>query len=149
MAHFYGVLRAGRSETTRTGTKGSGLEAVTASWGGSIRVGLYHDENTGVDMARVTMEPWKGRGESRVLYEGPVGGASEAVKNPARSDVLARDEGTIVEFMPVSRAAKQWFNKNVQSESWQWLGDWLCVDHRVAPDLIAGLEEDGLVVAKE
>jgi len=54
-------------------------------------------------------------------------------------DVLIRCDGTVWTFNPISERAKQWFDENVQSESWQWLGSSLVVDHRWAADLIRGI----------
>lgn len=61
-------------------------------------------------------------------------------------DVTVNDAGSIVQFTPISNAAKAWFNDNVQSESWQWLGNALGVDHRYAEDLIGGLIAEGFEV---
>jgi len=74
MAHFYGTLQGGRGEASRLGHKSSGLRVCAASWQGSVRVYLEHDEKTGEDVAIVRLEPWRGKGESRILYQGPVSG---------------------------------------------------------------------------
>ena len=71
MAHFYGILQGGRKPVTRTGHKNTGLETTAASWQGSVCTYLY--EKDGTDYARVFMEPWRGRGVNKVLYDGPVG----------------------------------------------------------------------------
>lgn len=59
-------------------------------------------------------------------------------------DVLVANEGTVVSFRPVSEAGKAFIEENVESESWQWLGDALVVDHRYAEPLIQGMLDDGL-----
>lgn len=64
-------------------------------------------------------------------------------------DVFVNDTGSIVMFMPMSAEARQWFDDNVASEGWQWLGASLGVDHRYADDLIHGLQGDGFSVAAE
>jgi hypothetical protein len=74
MAHFYATIKGNRGLASRMGTKFGGMVSYTASWEGSVRVGLYHDEKTGQDLVRVELKPWRGEGTSRVLYEGPVGG---------------------------------------------------------------------------
>src|SRR5678809_647791 len=44
MASFFGRLRGSRGETTRLGSKESGIHAVTQSWEGSVAVDMYlHD----------------------------------------------------------------------------------------------------------
>lgn len=51
------------------------------------------------------------------------------------TDVRIIPQGTLIGFMPVSEAAKQWFEHNVQSDDWQWLGSVLWVEHRPAEEL--------------
>jgi hypothetical protein len=58
-------------------------------------------------------------------------------------DFTVRDEGTIIMLRPNTDAARDWLDENVQSESWQWQGMFLCIDHRVAQPLIDGIEEEG------
>jgi hypothetical protein len=62
-------------------------------------------------------------------------------------DIETYDEGTLTGFEPVTEAAQEWFDENVQSEGWQWLGGILWVDHRFANALIEGAAGDGLEVA--
>jgi len=78
MSHFYGTLKGARGPASRCGTRGSGLEAVAASWQGAVRVYLWHDDATGRDIARVVLAPWHGRGVTRTLYVGPVDQTEEA-----------------------------------------------------------------------
>lgn len=70
MAHFYGTLQGSRGESTRCGTKTSGMEAIAASWDGAVRT--YLSERDGVTHAFVCLIPWHGHGVTRVLYSGPV-----------------------------------------------------------------------------
>ena len=79
MAHFYGTLQGQRCEATRCGSKGGGLTTVAASWQGAVSVTLYHDEETGNDMARVSLRPWHGHGTSATIYDGPVSGAGRVL----------------------------------------------------------------------
>lgn len=72
MSHFYGVLNGSRGETTRAGTKRSGLSVTAASWRGAIRVELFLDQN-GDDCFRVLQTPWHGEGISELLAEGVIG----------------------------------------------------------------------------
>lgn len=82
MAHYYGSVR-GRARTTahRLGTRTSGVATIAASWQGAVSVELY--ERDGVDMARVSLIPWRGTGVHLELYAGPVGG-SELIEQTAR-----------------------------------------------------------------
>lgn len=59
-----------------------------------------------------------------------------------KPDFRIRNEGTVVMFTPMTEAARQFLRDKVQSESWQWMGDSLCVDHRVAWDLLHVLKTD-------
>ena len=62
-------------------------------------------------------------------------------------DFDVRNEGSIVQFMPWSKAAEEWIEANVQYEPWQRLGRSLNVDHRYAEALLQGIVNDGLTVA--
>ena len=42
MSEFYGVLQGNRGETTRGGSKKSGIQAALNSWQNRVRVNLYH-----------------------------------------------------------------------------------------------------------
>ena len=72
MSHFYAVAKGARGETTRTGTKSSGMETIAASWRGAISTYLYVDDQ-GRDCYRVTQRPWHGQGISKTLAEGVIG----------------------------------------------------------------------------
>jgi hypothetical protein len=74
MAHFRGTIKGVRGEASRLGTKASGLTANIASWQGAVDVRLWHDEETGQDMAEVSLSLHHGVGTNRVLYSGPVNG---------------------------------------------------------------------------
>lgn len=54
------------------------------------------------------------------------------------------DEGSVVGIKPLSEAAQDWLDENVQSGSWQWLGGTLWIDHRYADAIITGMIDDGL-----
>ncbi len=62
-------------------------------------------------------------------------------------DVEVSNEGSVVLFTPLTEDARAWIDENVQSESWQWLGASLAVDHRFAMDLLNGMAGAGLVLA--
>jgi hypothetical protein len=59
-------------------------------------------------------------------------------------DVRIINQGSMIGFVPITLAAKAWFDEYVHSESWQWLGNVLWVDHRFAQDIIAGLTEEDM-----
>jgi len=74
MAHFYGTVHGGRGKTSRLGHKTTGMRTVAASYSGGVHVHLYVHQD-GHDHALICLEPHKGAGVSRVLYDGPVSGA--------------------------------------------------------------------------
>jgi hypothetical protein len=51
---------------------------------------------------------------------------------------------SVLRFVPLTDAARDWFDENVHAEGWQWLGPALCVDHRLAADLLRGIDAAGL-----
>ena len=53
---------------------------------------------------------------------------------------------SVLRFVPLTDAARDWFEDNVASEAWQWLGHALVVDHRLAVDLLRGIDAAGLRV---
>jgi len=61
-------------------------------------------------------------------------------------DVDINDQGSIVGFTPRTEAARTWFDENVESEPWQWMGPSLYVDHRPAQGLLEGIQEAGLTI---
>lgn len=81
MAHFIGIIQGQRGEASRLGTKSSGMDTTAASWQGSVRVYLYHDDQSSRDMVRVSLQPWHGSGVVQMLYEGPVGEYTPAKVN--------------------------------------------------------------------
>ena len=60
------------------------------------------------------------------------------------TDFVVDDYGSIVGITPITPAARDWLDENVESEPWQWLGCTLNVGGRYANDLIEGMQEDGL-----
>lgn len=65
------------------------------------------------------------------------------VKHP---DVTAHNEGSVVLLELHSDKVREWFEFNVATESWQWMGGNVAVDHRFALDLLDGLTEEGFDV---
>lgn len=62
------------------------------------------------------------------------------------ADVVVHHAGTITGLIPKSEAAKEWIRDNVSAKGWQWLGNTLCVEPRMAADIVDGMREAGLVV---
>jgi len=62
------------------------------------------------------------------------------------ADVLVDNQGTIMVLTPQTQKAKDWFDENVEAEGWQWIGDGLGVDHRMAENLLQGILTSGLTV---
>lgn len=63
-------------------------------------------------------------------------------------DFTAVQEGSILRITPLSQAAKDWLNEEVEAEPWMWLGPTLCVDWRCGGDILHGMEAAGLVEAE-
>ena len=74
MAHFEATVQGNRGESTRVGTKASGMDAYIRSLQGAVAVRLSHDAETGKDMVHVMLTPHQGVGTVQTLYHGPIGG---------------------------------------------------------------------------
>lgn len=74
MAHFRGLIRGGRGETTRLGTKNSGMIAEAQSWEGKATVTLAHD-HSGHDVAHFWLDKHNGAGEMKKLLSLRVDGS--------------------------------------------------------------------------
>lgn len=53
------------------------------------------------------------------------------------------DQGSLVGFMPLNEAAERWWEENVASEDFQWMGPVCYCEHRSASALIGALRENG------
>lgn len=85
------------------------------------------------------------KNSAKPMWLGPM---TDAVcKQSIAPDVLVRDGGTVFTFCPLTPRAKQWIAENVQSESWQWFGNALVVEHRYVLALVEGMMDEGLVPA--
>ncbi len=72
MSHFYGTIDGqSKTQATRCGSRESGLVTHCASHEGAIRCETFI--KNGIDWVYVEKKPWKGEGEYRVLYDGPIG----------------------------------------------------------------------------
>jgi len=74
------------------------------------------------------------------------GNNSPTLKPQNKPDVLARNEGTVFLFNPLTSRAKEWMLHNVHPDS-QWFGTTLVVEHRYAWALAQGMKDAGLVLA--
>lgn len=63
------------------------------------------------------------------------------------TDVEIENHGTVFRFLPVTAAAREWIDENVEAEPYQWMGPALIVDHRMARDLADGMVRAGLRVS--
>jgi hypothetical protein len=61
------------------------------------------------------------------------------------TDVTIRNEGSLIGFTMHTAEARKWFDANVASQGYQWLGSTLWVDHRYAYQIADGLAQDGLI----
>ena len=61
-------------------------------------------------------------------------------------DVSVTRDGSMFLFDPLTEAGTDWILANVHSEPWQWLGNTLCVDCRLAGPLAEGMILAGLRV---
>lgn len=57
------------------------------------------------------------------------------------AEVLLRDEGTIILFIPMTEEALSWLEENTVDGP--WFSGALAVERRYAPDLAAGMEGAG------
>ena len=53
MSHFYASIKGGRGESTRGGTKNSGITGHVRGWNVGARVTVTHNEQTGQDEVTV------------------------------------------------------------------------------------------------
>ena len=72
MSHFYGALDGDHGQTTRRGTKKSGLSTIAASWKGCITTRVYIDQQ-GRDCFLVYQDTWFGKGVKQDIVRGIIG----------------------------------------------------------------------------
>ena len=70
------------------------------------------------------------------------------METPDMSDFQIADHGTIISIRPLSEGARHWLDENVVSEPWQWVQGALCVETRVARDLVVELEGAGFEITR-
>lgn len=57
-----------------------------------------------------------------------------------------KDGDSLGRLRPNNDSAQRWLEENAQSEPWQWLGRWLCIEHRYITDIVAGIRDEGFTV---
>ena len=62
------------------------------------------------------------------------------------ADIQVRNEGSIVQFVPLTPFGKQVLHNNVSTDPWQWLGDTLCVEWRYSEELALELSDLGVEI---
>ena len=62
-------------------------------------------------------------------------------------DIRLSDAGSLVQFEPLTDAAKEWISEFVEAEPYMWLGNRLCVESRYAEEISNAMAEAGLVVS--
>jgi len=60
------------------------------------------------------------------------------------NDLTVGDQGTIFTFTPHTKAGSRFLHEDLETEGWQWLGETLCVDHRLAPVVMDGAINEGI-----
>jgi hypothetical protein len=63
--------------------------------------------------------------------------------------MVVNDQGSVVIFTPEGDFEYEWMMLNLETESWQWQGRSLVVDHRPAQDLVDLIQHEGFVIERE
>jgi hypothetical protein len=103
-----------------------------------------HEENTrstfraGVRIARKVdaVEPIHSAEQNS---PGPRGGAWKA-------DLTVVREGNIITFAAHTEAGTRFLHEDLHTEPWQWIGDVLCVNQRLAEGVMVGARKESLTV---
>jgi hypothetical protein len=62
------------------------------------------------------------------------------------ADVSVENQGSVIVLQPLTKKAKMWIDENVSSEPWQWVGNGLVIDWRMAEELVDAMREEGLIL---
>lgn len=65
------------------------------------------------------------------------------------NDITVYVDGNFAMLKALTEQGVSWIDDNLESESWQWLGNRLCVDHRYINAIIEGVINDGLSIVCE
>jgi len=63
------------------------------------------------------------------------------------SDFFVENHGSVFLLRPVTPAASDWISEHIPDDA-QFFGDAIVVEHRYIWAILAGLQEDGLVVTR-
>jgi hypothetical protein len=63
--------------------------------------------------------------------------------------MVVNDQGSVVIFTPEGDFEYEWMMLNLETESWQWQGRSLVVDHRPAQDLVDLIQHEGFIIERE
>ena len=70
----------------------------------------------------------------------------EKQEDKTMTDFSVENHGSIILFRPFTETGRIWLDFNCVNEPWQWFGDALAVEPRMAPDIYDGLIADGFIV---
>ena len=63
-----------------------------------------------------------------------------------KPDVIIERCGSVAMFTPMTAAANEWVDENVQVESWQRMGPSIACEPRCLESLVEGMKEAGLTI---
>jgi hypothetical protein len=64
---------------------------------------------------------------------------------PASPDFAVEDHFSIFLLRPLTPAAESWIHEHIPEDA-QYFGNSVVVEHRYIADIVAGIQDDGLVV---
>lgn len=86
----------------------------------------------------------KGEAQEMKLPENVLDRAKETVKAMKPPvDFVARNEGSVWQFQPMTDDAKTFAYEHLGLESWQWMGPTFNVDYRLGTELVVQLRDEG------
>lgn len=67
---------------------------------------------------------------------------------PKNTDIVVRFEpaSTVWTFEPITDEAREWIVESISFDDWQWVGNALGVDHRLADEILQIMIDDGFRV---
>jgi hypothetical protein len=63
-----------------------------------------------------------------------------------QADFHLINHGSIMTFAPLTPAAQEWWDENVPTEPWQWMGGACAVEPRYAEPIVEGILEEGMTI---
>jgi len=64
-------------------------------------------------------------------------------------DAIISDLGTVALLTPLTPAAREWADENLQIEPWQRFADSIACEPRYLPEVVARMRAEGLIVEPE